>query len=92
MNMNVSDMEIVVRLVLSRMRKQSLTGYEAIVDTARKNNREPFLALIAVAHNVMQPDGWVHCVCVADKYRRCGRNLNNTIFITGSMQFYCMLQ
>jgi hypothetical protein len=31
----------------------------SIVDTARKNNQEPVLALIAVAHNVKQPDGWV---------------------------------
>jgi transposase-like protein len=28
-----------------------------IVDTARKNKQDPFLVLIAVAHNVGQPDG-----------------------------------
>ncbi|MDR0574435.1 MAG: IS66 family transposase, partial [Tannerella sp.] len=29
----------------------------SIVHTAGKNNQDPFLALIAVAHNVKQPDG-----------------------------------
>ncbi|MDR0575562.1 MAG: hypothetical protein LBG96_16345 [Tannerella sp.] len=32
----------------------------SIVDTAGKNNQDPFLALIAVAHHVCRPTGQVN--------------------------------